>query len=232
MPALPRPPPGSRAGRICCVRAHGCWTWPVAAAAMPPGWRRAGTRCWRSTAMPTPSPACPPASPGAWPTWSRATGRWPARRRSMPSSLPTTCTDRCGRTWRLRWRRTGAGSTKPSPSATRPWASRRARISCCGRASCSRSRATMGCAWWPTRTAWSMCRKQPSCSAYVRCARRRRRPVRTRRHATGSIPERRAALSAQTAPHALKQLVSTPVRAAVEAACGSGTIPLFASRIP
>ncbi|SPA40100.1 hypothetical protein CBM2606_A40439 [Cupriavidus taiwanensis] len=147
-------------------------------------------------------------------------------------SSPITCTGRCGRTWRLRWRRAGTGSTRPSPPATRPWASRRGRISCCAPASCSRSRAPMDCAWWPTRMAWLKCRKQPSSSACVRCARRQGLPVRPRRHATGSIPERRAALSAQTAPHALKQLVSTPVRAAVEAASGSGTIPLFASRIP
>ncbi|WP_340527701.1 hypothetical protein, partial [Cupriavidus necator] len=57
-------------------------------------------------------------------------------------------------------------------------------------------------------------------------------PMRPRRHATGSTPEPAMVLSARMPLHTLKQLVSTPVRAAVEAACGSGTIPLFASRIP
>ena len=51
-----------------------------------------------------PWPRCRPAWPAGRRTSSRVTGRWPARHPSMPSSSPTTCTGRCGRTCSAPWR--------------------------------------------------------------------------------------------------------------------------------
>jgi len=69
------------------------------------------------------------------------------------------------------------------PTATRPWASPRGRISCFSPANCCRS--VPACGWWPTRTA-SWMRPSALCSALRRCE--NGQPTAPRPSAIGSMP--------------------------------------------